>query len=69
MAHVEKLNELVQNYLKKDDNNERLERSLLSHKTFDYLKNNLKLNRIELAYEEFIEKLKERNTHEIEHHH
>ena len=39
----EKLDELVQNYLQKDDNNERLGRTLLSQKVFDHLKKNLKL--------------------------
>ena len=65
----EKLDELVQNYLQKDDNNEKLGRTLLSHKVFDYHKKNLKLNKIELPYVEFIEKLKEKTQHETEHHH
>ena len=65
----DKLNEMVQNYLQKDDNSERLERTILGHKVFEYLKINLKLNMIELPYEEFIEKLKEKTTHEVEHHH
>ncbi len=65
----EKLDELVQNYLQKDDNKERLGRTLLNHKVFDYLKKSLKLNRIELPYEEFISKLKEKTQHETEHHH
>ena len=65
----EKLDELVQNYLLKDDNEERLSRSLLNQKILDYHKKNLKLDMIELPYEEFIEKLKEKNQHELEHHH
>ncbi len=65
----EKLDELVQNYLQKDDNQERLGRTLLSHKVFDFLKKNLKLNMLELPYEDFIEKLKEKTQHETEHHH
>lgn len=65
----EKLDELVQNYLLKDDNEERLSRALLNQKILDYLKKNLKLDMIELPYEEFIEKLKEKNQHELEHHH
>ena len=65
----EKLDELVLTYLQKDDNNERLGRTLLSHKVFDYLKKNLKLNMIELPYEDFIAKLKEKTEHETEHHH
>lgn len=65
----EKLDELVLNYLQKDDNNEKLGRTLLSHKVFDYLKKNLKLNMIELPYEDFITKLKEKTEHETVHHH
>jgi trigger factor len=65
----EKMDELVQNYLQKDDNQEKLERTLIGQKVFDYLKKNLKLNMIELPYEEFLEKLKEKTQHEVEHHH
>ncbi len=65
----DKLNEMVLNYLQKDDSMERIERSMLGHKVFDYLKKNLTLNRVELPYEEFIKKLNEKTAHEIEHHH
>ena len=65
----DKLDELAKNYLDKDENQERLSRSILSQKVFLYLKQNLKLNTIELPYEEFIEKLNEKNAHEREHHH
>ena len=65
----EKLDEMVANYLQKDDNGERVERALLGQKVFEFLKKNLKLNRIELPYAEFIEKLKEKTQHEMEHHH
>jgi len=66
---LDQLDELVQGYLKKDDNEERLSRTILGQKVFDYLKKNLKLNMTELPYEEFIEKLKEKTAHEVEHHH
>jgi trigger factor len=65
----EKLDEMVQNYLLKDDHLERLEGTLKNQKVFDFLKKNIKLNRIELPYTEFIEKLKEKTAHEMEHHH
>ena len=65
----EKLDELVGNYLQKDENHERLERTLLGQRVFDYLKKNIKLNITELPYDAFIEKLKEKTAHEVEHHH
>jgi trigger factor len=65
---MSQLDEIVKDYLKKDDNDERLSRSLLGHKVFDYLKKNLKLNMQELPYEQFIEKLKEKTSHEVQHH-
>jgi trigger factor len=64
----EKLDELVQNYLQKDNNDERLGRTILSQKVFDFLKKNLKLDMIELPYEDYISKLKEQTQHELEHH-
>ena len=64
----DKLEELVHNYLQKDDNHERLERTLLGQRVFDYLKKNLKLDMTELPYEAFIEKLKEKTSHELQHH-
>lgn len=65
----DKLDELVNNYLQKDDNGERLDRTILTQKVFDYLKKNLKLNMIEMPYDEFVEKVKEKSAHEVEHHH
>jgi trigger factor len=60
----EKLNEMATNYLQKENVAENVERNIRSSKVFDYLKKNLKLNVIELPYEEFIEKLKEKTEHE-----
>ncbi len=66
---LSELDDLVQSYLKKDDHEERLSRSLLGEKVFEYLKKNLKLSTTELPYEEFLEKVKEKTAHEMEHHH
>lgn len=65
----EKLDEMITSYLKKDDNFERMERSLRGQKVFDYLKNNLKLEKVEMTYADFTTKLQEKDQHELEHHH
>jgi trigger factor len=65
----ENLVEYVNGYLGKDENYERLERTLRGQKVFDYLKKNLKLNMIEMPYAEFIEKMQEKTQHELEHNH
>jgi trigger factor len=65
----EKLDELVMNYLQKDDQGERLERAMVGQKVFEFLKKNLKLNMIELPFSEFVEKMNEKTQHEMEHHH
>jgi trigger factor len=64
-----KLEDLAKDYLQKEDYYERMERTLRGQKIFDYLKQNLKLNMIELPYDEFVAKLKEKDAHELEHHH
>ena len=65
----EKLDEMITGYLKKDDNFERMERSLRGQKVFDYLKKSLKLEKIEMTYADFTAKLQEKDQHELEHHH
>jgi trigger factor len=65
----EKLNEMVKNYLSKDNNWTNIENTLLSQKVFDYLKGKLQLDNMELPYIEFIEKMNEKTAHELEHHH
>jgi trigger factor len=64
-----KLQEMARDYLLKDDNSERVQRSLMSQRIFEHLKKTLKLNMIELPYEEFTAKLNEKTEHELEHHH
>jgi trigger factor len=64
-----KLVEMARDYVAKDDNGERVQRSILSQRVFEHLKSTLKLNMIELPYDEFVAKLNERTEHELEHHH
>lgn len=65
----DKMEEMVMGYLNKDDNEERLQRILIGQKVFDYLKQAVSLNVIEMPYAEFVEKMKEKTQHEMEHHH
>lgn len=65
----EKLREIAKDYLMKEENDERIQRAILSHRVFEYLKKNLKLNMIELPYDEFVAKLNEKTEHELQHHH
>jgi trigger factor len=65
----DKLKEMALDYLKKDENDERIHRAILSQRVFEYLKKTLKLNMIELPYDEFVAKLNEKTEHELQHHH
>ncbi len=64
-----RLDELATTYLKDEKHVSSLERGVLDQKVFVYLKSAHKLDPIELPYEAFIEKLREKTEHELEHHH
>ncbi len=65
----EKLMELANNYLQSENNGERVERIIRDNKVFDVLKKEVKLDVIEMPYQEFVEKMNEKTQHEVEHHH
>lgn len=64
-----KLDELAANYLKDEKHASSLERGVIDQKVFMYLKEAHKLDTKELPYEPFVEKLREKTEHEMEHHH
>jgi len=64
-----KLDDLAKRYLSEENNREKIERSILDQKVFDTIKPQLKLDMIELPYEELVKKLAEKTQHELEHHH
>ena len=66
---AEKLTELATNYLKSENNGERVERIIRDNKVFDVLKKEVKLDMIEMPNDQFIEKLNEKTAHEVEHNH
>ena len=66
---VTKLDDVAKRYLSEENNREKIERSILDQKVFDSVKPQLKLDNIELPYEEFVSKLHEKSEHELEHHH
>lgn len=66
---AEKLDDLAKRYLAEENNREKIERGILDQKVFDFVKPQLKLDTIELPYEDFIKKLSEKTEHELEHHH
>ena len=65
----DKLKQFTQDYLQKEGNAARLEKSILDDKVFRELKSRLKLEAIELPYAEYTAKLMEKTAHEAEHHH
>jgi trigger factor len=64
-----KIEELATNYLKDEKHASNLERGVIDQKVFMYLKSASKLDPVELPYEAFVEKLREKTEHELEHHH
>ncbi len=56
-------------YSGKGDTAERIERSILDDKVFSLLKTKVNLDKRELPYAEFIQRLNEKTEHEMEHHH
>lgn len=63
-----KLDELSKRYLNEENNREKIERSILDQKVFDFVKPHLKLDVTELPYEDLVKKLTEKTEHELEHH-
>ncbi|MCX6290949.1 MAG: trigger factor [Bacteroidetes bacterium] len=64
-----KLDDLSKRYLAEENNREKIERTILDQKVFDFVKPQLKLDIQEFPYEKFIEKIAEKTEHELEHHH
>jgi trigger factor len=64
-----KMDDLVTRYLSDGNNREKIERSILDQKVFDFVKPQLKLDVEELPYEDFIKRLNDKTEHELEHHH
>jgi len=65
----ERLDELMETHLKKDDSKDYYEKSILENKVFRDLKSKIKLEVEELPYDEFVKKLAEQTEHELVHHH
>jgi trigger factor len=68
-VNPEQLKQFTDDYLKKEGNAGRLEKSIMDDKVFRQLKTEIKLDVYELPYAEFTAKLQERTQHEMEHHH
>lgn len=66
---ADKLDELASNYLNESNNAERVDRIIRDNKVFDVLKKEVKLDMIEMPYQDFVAKLNEQTAHEAEHHH
>jgi len=64
----QKLDEYVNRYLAEDNSREKIERSVIDQKVFEFIKPQLKLDMTELPYDEFVKKLNEKTEHELEHH-
>ena len=65
----EQLKQFTDDYLKKEGNADRLEKSIIDDKVFRQLKSQIKLDVHELPYADFTSKLMEKTQHEMEHHH
>ena len=64
-----KLDELANNYLNESNNAERVDRIIRDNKVFDVLKKEVKLDMIEMPYQDFVGKVNEKTAHELEQHH
>ncbi len=64
-----RMKEITDDYVKKEENADRLQKSIMEDKVFRHLKQQVKLEVEELPYEEFVSKLNEKTQHELEHHH
>jgi trigger factor len=65
----DQLKQFTDDYLKKEGNADRLEKSIIDNKVFRLLKSQIKLDVHELPYADFTSKLMEKTHHEMEHHH
>lgn len=63
-----RMKQITDDYINKDGNADRLEKSIIDDKVFRFLKSQLKLNVQELPYSEFTAKLTEKSEHELAHH-
>lgn len=64
-----RMKQITDDYINKEGNADRLEKSIIDDKVFRQLKSQLKLDVHELPYAEFTAKLSEKTQHEAEHHH
>lgn len=64
-----RLKQFTDEYINKEGNAGRLEKSILDDKVFRQLKSQLKLDIHELNYADFTAKVTEKTQHELEHHH
>jgi trigger factor len=64
-----KLENITARYLGEGNNHERTQRNLVDQKVFAAVKTQLALDIHELPYEEFVSRISEKSTHELEHHH
>ncbi|REJ81619.1 MAG: trigger factor [Bacteroidetes bacterium] len=64
----DKLDEMSVRYLNEEGNYDRLERTLRENKVFEHLRQQIQLDNIELSYTDFVDKLREKTNHELEHH-
>ncbi len=64
-----RMKQITDDYIKKEGNADRLEKSIIDDKVFRQLKSQLKLDVQELNYADLTAKLTEKTQHELEHHH
>ncbi len=64
-----RLKQITDDYINKEGNGDRLEKTIIDDKVFRELKSQLKLDVHELPYADFTAKLGEKTQHEMEHHH
>lgn len=64
----DKLQRITEDYVQKEENRERLEKSILEDKVFRHLKTMAKLDTEELPYDVFMAKMAEKTEHENAHH-
>jgi FKBP-type peptidyl-prolyl cis-trans isomerase (trigger factor) len=64
-----RMKQITDDYVNKEGNADRLEKSILDDKVFRQLKSQVKLDVEAMPYEEFTARLVEKTPHELEHHH
>jgi trigger factor len=68
-VNPDQLKQFTDDYLIKEGNAGRIEKSIIEDKVFRVMKSQVKLDVHELPYSEFTAKLQEKTEHEVEHHH